>query len=211
MTSENIFKAMRGIDMQFILDAAPDIPQKKSIIRPWMKWTALAACLAFIIYLLPTLRIAFTGANAPGPVSVNYSSCAEMNTALGKDTLYTDSKISAEADEFYIRVSYPEDESGNPMLSDPYQVNITHVSGSIRVNYYILFGRDDVDDSRIGGYEEQKLRYEINGVTVHYSKIFDGSVHSQAKFVYGDDLYVIDIASQEDNYDINTYIDTILG
>ncbi len=211
MTSENIFKAMRGIDMQFILDAAPDIPQKKSKTKPWVKWAALAACLAFIIYLVPTLRIAFTGANAPAPISVSYSSCAEMNAALGKDTLYTDSKISAEADELRIRVSYPEDESGDPDHSDPNQVNITHVNGSVRVNYYILFGKDDVDDSYIGGYEEQRLRREINGITVHYSKIFDGSYHSQAKFIYGGDLYVIDVTSKEDIHDIQYYIDKILG
>jgi DNA-directed RNA polymerase specialized sigma24 family protein len=50
---------------------------------------------------------------------------------------------------------------------------------------------------------------EIGDVTVHYSEIFDGSYHSQAKFVWGGDLYVIDVTSKEDIHDIQEYLDRI--
>ncbi len=209
MTEKDILRAMSEIDASFILSADPALPRKRV---NWKKWTAVAACFCLLAILaVGYYNVVLRGASAPGPTNLNYATLAEMNAAIGKETLYNNSTIEyAEDDLGRILVSYFEDEDGNIDHHDPNQLNISISDGSIRVDYYILFGRDDVDDSRIGGYEEQKLRREINGVTVHYSKIFDGSYHSQAKFIYDGDLYVIDVTSKEDIHDIQNYIDRIL-
>lgn len=206
MTEKDILRAMSGIDAALILDA--EKPRKET---GWLKWAGVAACFCLIVYLGFMMKIAFTGANAPGPTNFYYNSFAEMNAAIGKDTLYNDANTAlAESETVSISISCYEDENGNVDVRDPNQLKATLSGGGIRVSYYILFGKDNVKKSYIGGYEEQKLRREINGITVHYSKIYDGSYHSQAKFVWGGDLYVIDVTSKEDIHDIQDYIDRVL-
>ena len=207
MTEKDILRAMGGIDSALILDA--EKPRKKT---NWLKWASIAAGFCLIVYLGFMMKIAFTGANAPGPTIFYYGSFAEMNAAIGKDTLYNDENtVFAESEAISISISCFEDESGNVDVRDPNQLKATVRNGAVRVDYYILFGRDNVKKSYVGGYEEQKLRLEKNGITVHYSKIFDGSYHSQAKFVHEGDLYIIDVTSQEDIHDIEDYIVKILG
>lgn len=206
MTEKDILRAMSGIDAALILDA--EKPRKET---GWLKWAGVAAGFCLIVYIGFMMKIAFTGANAPGPTNFYYNSFAEMNAAIGKDTLYNDVNTAlAESETVSISISCYEDENGNVDVRDPNQLKATLSGGGIKVSYYILFGKDNVKKSYIGGYEEQKLRREINGITVHYSKIYDGSYHSQAKFVWGGDLYVIDVTSKEDIHDIQDYIDRIL-
>lgn len=204
MTEKDILRAMGGIDSALILDA--EKPRKKT---NWLKWASIAACFCLIVYLGFMMKIAFTGANAPGPVSIQYESVAEMNEVLGRETLYSDDNIE---NAFNISVSYTDDGTGNADLSHPNQALIRASDGDVTVFYYVIFNRDSVDKSYVGGYREQNLRREIGGVTVHYSKTFDGKYYeNQAKFVYGGDLYVIDFISQEDTHDIMDYIESILG
>ena len=204
MTEKDILRAMGGIDASLILDA--EKPRKKT---NWLKWASIAAGFCLIVYLGFMMKIAFTGANAPGPVSIQYESIAEMNEALGRETLYSDNNIE---NAFNISVSYTDDGTGNADLSHPNQALIRASDGDVTVFYYVIFNRDSVDKSYVGGYEEQNLRREIGGVTVHYSKTFDGKYYeNQAKFVYGGDLYVIDFISQEDTHDIMNYIEKVLG
>ena len=47
MSGEKIFLALRGIDPQYILDAAPT--SKNPLARAWVKWGALAACLCLVV------------------------------------------------------------------------------------------------------------------------------------------------------------------
>ena len=204
MTEKDILRAMGGIDSALILDA--EKPLKKT---NWLKWASIAAGFCLIVYLGFMMKIAFTGANAPGPVSIQYDSIAEMNEALGRETLYSDDNIE---NAFNISVSYTDDGTGNADLSHPNQALIRASDGDVTVFYYVIFNRDSVDKSYVGGYREQDLRREIGGVTVHYSKTFDGKYYeNQAKFVYGGDLYVIDFISKEDTHDIMDYIESILG
>lgn len=204
MTEKDILRAMGEIDSSLILDA--EKPRKKT---NWLKWASIAAGFCLIVYLGFMMKIAFTGANAPGPVSIQYESIAEMNEALGRETLYSDDNIE---NAFNISVSYTDDGTGNADLSHPNQALIRASDGDVTVFYYVIFNRDSVDKSYVGGYREQNLRREIGGVTVHYSKTFDGKYYeNQAKFVYGGDLYVIDFISQEDTHDIMNYIEKVLG
>lgn len=207
MTEKDILRAMSGIDAALIL-GAEKVPKKVN----WKKWTGVAACFFLIAFVaVGYYNVVLRGANATGPTNFYYNSFAEMNAAIGKDTLYNDANTAfAESETVSISISCYEDENGNVDVRDPNQLKATLSGGGIRVSYYILFGKDNVKKSYISGYEEQKLRREINGITVHYSKIYDGSYHSQAKFVWGGDLYVIDVTSKEDIHDIQDYIESIL-
>lgn len=49
MTNTNLLQAIGRIDPKLIADAAPDVPQKKSANKTWIKWASLAACLCLII------------------------------------------------------------------------------------------------------------------------------------------------------------------
>lgn len=196
MTEKDLLRAMGGIDAALILDAERT-PKKFN----WKKWTAIAACFCLVAFLaVGYYNVVLRGANAPGPEYAEYVNLTEMNGSIGIETLYNDINIQGIGN---ILVTFYEDE--------PSQALIRAKDGDVTVHYYVIFNRDNVKKSYVGGYEEQNLRREINGITVHYSKIFDGSYHSQAKFVWGGDLYVIDVTSQEDIHDIGDYIEKILG
>lgn len=47
MNNKNIFDALRDIDMEWILDAAPT--KRRSAVRAWVRWGAVAACLCLVI------------------------------------------------------------------------------------------------------------------------------------------------------------------
>ena len=47
MNDKNIFDALRDIDMEWILDAAPT--KRRSAARVWSRWGSLAACLCLVI------------------------------------------------------------------------------------------------------------------------------------------------------------------
>lgn len=49
MTNTNLLQAMGRIDPKLIADAAPDVAQKKSVNKTWVKWASLAACLCLIV------------------------------------------------------------------------------------------------------------------------------------------------------------------
>ena len=58
-------------------------------------------------------------------------------------------------------VSYKDDGDGNAVISEPTQLLIRQIyknnNEAVNVNFYILFDKADVNDSYIGGYEEQGL------------------------------------------------------
>lgn len=197
MTEKDILRAIGNIDAALITEAAPDRRLRR---MTWQKWATLAACFCLIAFLaVGYYNVVLRGAQAPGPESLDFETLTEMNTAVGIETLYNDENVTGIGSIF---VTYYGDQ--------PSQALIRAKDGEITVHYYVLFGHDKVKDSYIGGYEEQKLRLEIGGVTVHYSKIYDGAYHSQAKFVCDGNLYVIDVTSQEDIHDITDYINKIL-
>ena len=49
MMNTNLLQAMGRIDPKLIADAAPDVEQKKSTNKRWIKWASLAACLCIMI------------------------------------------------------------------------------------------------------------------------------------------------------------------
>ena len=197
MTEKDILRAIGNIDAALIAQAAPDRRPRR---MTWQKWATLAACFCLIAALaVGYYNVVLRGAQAPGPESFDFETLTDMNASVGIETLYNDENVAGIAN---ISVTYYGDQ--------PNQAKIRAKDGEITVHYYVLFGRDKVKDSYIGGYEEQKLRLEIGDITVHYSKIYDGAYHSQAKFVCDGNLYVIDVTSSEDIHDITDYINKIL-
>lgn len=90
MTSENIFRSMRDIDPQLIVDAAPDMPQKKNSNRTWVKWTSLAACFLLVIMCVPTLIHIFNPSRADDPAYETehyFGSYAEVCEVLPSDSI----------------------------------------------------------------------------------------------------------------------------
>ena len=172
------------------------------------RWIALAACIALVVCAIPVVRFVMKGGNDKGPVTIDYESLAEAQAQLGIETLYTkmgEEKIGRTA------VSYEEKGDREANFDKPLQL-VLYGNGTNGVtgHYYVLFGKTDVNDSKIGGYEEQGLTKEVNGVTVHYSVIFDGANHTQAKFVWERDLYVIDLVSKE-TIKLDPILETLLG
>jgi hypothetical protein len=51
MTNTDLLQAMGRIDPKLIADAAPDVAQKKTVNKTWVKWASLAACFAFVIVI----------------------------------------------------------------------------------------------------------------------------------------------------------------
>ena len=197
MTEKDILRAIGNIDAALITEAATD---RRPLRANWQKWATLAACFCLIAALaVGYYNVVLRGAQAPGPESFDFETLTDMNASVGIETLYNDENVAGIEN---ISVTYYGDQ--------PNQAKIRAKDGEITVHYYVLFGRDKVKDSYIGGYEEQKLRLEIGDITVHYSKIYDGAYHSQAKFVCDGNLYVIDVTSQEDIHDITDYINKIL-
>lgn len=84
------------------------------------------------------------------------------------------------------------------------------VEGVTSMKLYILFDCDSVEDSYIGGYEEQGLTQWYGDIVVHYSVIHDPQPHGQAKFLYGGNLYVLDVVSSEAYRMLFRYLDLLL-
>lgn len=182
--------------------------EKKEIIKAKMltkkrnhivRWSALAACIALVFCAIPIIGSLFGGSHGAAPISIQYADMNEVYMQLGFETLYSDIDFDI-ATTNSISVSYQNDGEGNAVLGEPIQLLIRQIynadtSVPIYANLYILFGKSDIEDSYIGGYEEQGLTKVINGITVHYSEIFDGDNHAQAKFIYEGHLYVVDIVS----------------
>lgn len=182
--------------------------KKKTILQ----WGAIAACIALILCMVPIVNMIFNGSHGDAPVSVEYNDINEAHNQLGFDTLYAKLDYDV-ATTRTIMVSYKDDGEGNAVISEPTQLLIRQIyinsNEAVNVNFYILFDKADVNDSYIGGYEEQGLFEEINGVKVHYSNIFDGSNHAQAKFIYEGNLYVIDAISSGE-IDLDYFLEKLL-
>ena len=227
MTQERLVNAITELDSD-ILDRyftmkSALTENKKSKKRAWVKWIPLAAaCFILMIFIVPSVFIAFRGANSGDPGVDIYYSLDEVHDALGYHTLYANLDLT-NANKSNISISNtvvtPSDVKNDSdlqmMIKNPSQLLIqaSYPNGDLidRVDYYILFNKNRIEDGYIGGYEEQGLTKEINGITVHYSLIQDGAMHGQARFVYNGNLYIIDVHSWGDQYNLDTYIDMVLN
>ena len=84
MTNTNLLQAMGRIDPKLIADAAPDVAQKKSVNKTWVKWaSAVAACLVLVI------SATFITQYIPTEYNLNYS----YVDANGRETFIADKNV----------------------------------------------------------------------------------------------------------------------
>lgn len=241
MTQEKLTNAITGLDADildryFTMKQAL-AAKKKAKVPTWVKWSSLAAaCLVLLILAIPKEKPLHNIPEDFAPLSRSYASIEEAHKALGKSTLYSKitldtlnpSDISivydfvtgdialdnnVEVDAFSGMASVPNLEQLKIPKPRQLAIHTAYDNGKTidMVDFYILFNQNSIDDSRIGGYVEQGLTKEINGITVHYCLIEDGAMHSHAKFLYEGNLYVIDVKSYGDIFTLDTYLDMILN
>ena len=91
MTQEKLANAITELDSD-ILDRyfiMKKSLEKKAKKRAWIKWAPLAAaCLALVVFIVPSVFIAFQGAHSADPGVDIYNSLDAVHDALGYDTLY---------------------------------------------------------------------------------------------------------------------------
>ena len=174
MTSMNIYRCLGGIDPELIARAAPaEIPRKKKK-KGWIKWASLAAaCLALVICIVPVWDALFGGTHGDAPVSNSFDSLEDFHEVLGYDTLYAglDLDQTSKCSIAVSFASYDAPDGSQADLENPLQLLIrtAYPNGDTTdtVHYYVIFNKDSVEDSYIGGYEEQGLTKEFGGVTGH--------------------------------------------
>ena len=186
--------------------------KQKKKTKQFLKWGSFAACVVLVLCFIPIVNLIFDGSHSDAPINVEYNNIDDVHKQLGSDTLLVGLDYDV-ATTKSILVSYNDDGEGNAVFSEPQQLLLRQTydfgNGVVNADLYILFDKEDVSESYIGGYEEQGLSKEINGVKVHYSNIFDGSNHAQAKFIYEGNLYVIDAISSGE-IDLDYFLEKLL-
>ncbi len=239
MTQEKITDAVTELDPDildryFIMKQA--LAEKKKT-PTWVKWTSLAAaCLALLICAISIINLKPNVPQNTAPVTIHFNSIKEAHKALRSPTLYSNIKLDPLnpsnitivydsydpiVDDDTIDNSYAEIDGSLGMEFFPlntqkpreFSISTSYDNGETvdTVDFYILFNKNSVDDSYIGGYVEQGLTKEIRGITVHYCLIEDGTMHGHAKFVYKGDVYVINVRSSGKTHSLHTYIDMVLN
>lgn len=198
MKAFSIIEAVGQLDAELLADHLNKKQKAEEKMNRKMKTgivacAALAACAAIVVCLVPIVKLILKGGNQPAPVTVEYESVKEAHDALGIVTLLTKEETDAK-----VSVSYASDSDGAADLTKPIQMKVRKAIPDGSADYYVLFGKTDPNECYIAGYEEQGLKKEIGGVAVRYSVINDGANHFQARFVSGNDLYVIDVVSKGD-------------
>ena len=186
--------------------------KQKKKTKQFLKWGSFAACVVLVLCFIPIVNLIFDGSHSDAPINVEYNNIDDVHKQLGSDTLLVGLDYDV-ATTKSILVSYNDDGEGNAVFSEPQQLLLRQTydfgNGVVNADLYILFDKEDVSESYIGGYEEQGLSKEINGTKVHYSNIFDGSNHAQAKFIYEGNLYVIDAISSGE-IDLDYFLEKLL-
>lgn len=170
MTSKNIFRSMRDIDPQLILDAAPDMPQKKKTSCTRVKWTSLAACLALIVavttMILPTIR---NEDHDSGTVKMHIFSSYEEFSGVVPDINVAENICQMDGIEFDIYGAFKDSSIKDATKSE----NFSHYEFDFRKEgqqiAYMTITPDDIASAE-KHIENSALtnEKEINGISVFY-------------------------------------------
>ena len=211
MTTKKFSSALGNIGGNYVNEAVNYTAKKKK--NAWLKWGVIAACITLIVCAIPLINVIFDGANTKAPVSINYDSLEDMNNSLGKESLYNNSTIDVSKGELtHIAISFIADQEGKADMQKPTQARIDQKNDDSNIRYYILFDKTNIEDSYIAGYEEQNLSFVVNGIRVHYSTVQYKSIYEcQAKFVYDGNIYVINVTTPNNDFDIRGLAISILS
>ncbi len=226
MTQEILIDAITALNGDFLDEAlcerAQLLPRAARRVKPLIvkRLSTLAACLAVVLAVGLYAKTIFTNSHGIAPHSKYFASAEAVEDFLGENLLLKqlDDPLPRDRD---IHVTFPTYEDGThgdePLMLNARYIAIEHdnslstIDVTTYVNLYILFDRDSVEDSYIGGYDEQGLSKQYGEITVVYSLIEDGMMHGQAKFLYGGNLYVLDVNSTGDIHLLMKYLDILLG
>lgn len=230
MTQEILMDAITAMDGDLLDEALQEraklLPRASHRIKSLaVKRMGAVACLALALLVVPYAKLVFSGSHTSDRFSERYHSVSSVEQALGQDILLEplEEALRPTFDPSIlinpvpnITVSYTHKGGSPSMLNACYKAveadnSLDTDDPQTRVELYILFGHDDLDDSYISGYEEQGLSKQYGDITVVYSLIQDPLMHGQAKFLYGGDLYVLDVQSTGDRHFLMKYLDILLG
>ena len=155
MKNTNLLDSMGRIDPQLIADASPDIHQKKSSSKAWMKWTSLAACFAIILIvglgMLPSL---LRDEDAPEETNDRYKGNIIQVGEAGVIFPW-EYKTTAEK---YVSL----DVSGKKFSARQREISDSYIGSNI--GSFEAIGYDDTKEDGI--YTENFEVYEINGISM---------------------------------------------
>ena len=165
MKNTNLLDIMGRIDPKLIADASPDVPQKKSSPKAWMKWASMAACFCLIIsaiVIVPMLREDDPGV-IPGPGTLdNPIVNPPDNSDRYKDFTIQSSEYGIvwpwEYKTIYEKY-YSIDVGGTEFIGQQRELSASYVGE--KLGSYKATGYDDTSD---GVYHEHFDAYEIKDV-----------------------------------------------
>ena len=225
MTKEMMLDALTALDGGMLDEALCErarlLSRAEKRVKPlaMKRLGALAACMAVVVAAGLYAKTVFTGSHGIAPYTELFTTVEAVEAALGEDLLLEqlDDPLDRDRD---IRVTFPiyegDSHGDKPLMLEARYTAIEHdnslttVDATTYVDLYILFDCDSVEDSYIGGYTEQGLKKQYGEITVVYSLIEDGMMHGQAKFLYGGNLYVLDVNSTGDTHHLMRYLDLLL-
>ncbi len=154
MKNTNLLDSMGRIDPKLIADASPDVPQKKSSSKAWMKWTSLAACFAILLIVGVTILPLLMGDDVtPGVTDDRYKG---NNIQVGELGVVFPWEYMTTAEKYvYLDVSGEKFSARQREISESYIGN--------KIGSFKATGFDNTVDDGI--YTETFEVYEIKGIS----------------------------------------------
>ncbi len=210
MRKEELFEAMRGIDESLILDAAPR--NKTAKVHVAWKYAAIAACLIIALSVYPIIRLLVPNPDEKyQPILITYSSLAEMEAALGFETLFSKPEFFG----IMPSVLYSSGDGRDPNYEEPVNVivasNFSDRYSTRGVLLNIVFGTDNIDELKTDGYGELKLRYKIKGIEVYGAELDENEYTTEiAAFKYSGKIYTVEMPVFEYGTTMEEYLGTLI-
>lgn len=154
MKNTNLLDSMGRIDPKLIADASPDVPQKKSSSKAWMKWTSLAACFAILIIVGVTILPLLMGDDVtPGVTDDRYKG---NNIQVGELGVVFPWEYMTTAEKYvYLDVS------GEKFSARQREISASYIGS--KIGSFKATGFDNTVDDGI--YTETFEVYEIKGIS----------------------------------------------
>ena len=154
MKNTNLLDSMGRIDPKLIADASPDVPQKKSSSKAWMKWTSLAACFAILLIVGVTILPLLMGDDVtPGVTDDRYKG---NNIQVGELGVVFPWKYMTTAEKYvYLDVS------GERFSARQREISASYIGS--KIGSFKATGFDNTVDDSI--YAETFEVYEIKGIS----------------------------------------------
>lgn len=211
MTNANLLQAMGHIDPKLIADAAPDVPQKKSANKTWVKWASLAACLCLAVGMMFRIAIGFIPNQATD--IFREGNLIEISNESELPAQY-DGKLLAFNLEFEQYEFYYKTDGSAENIEDWYSLLASKQDANGDILLHCMFGETTVDDWKVSRVftEEATETITINGVNIQLARnelSLDYEYWYYAVFEYDDVVYDIRVKSNDANY-IFDVLNTIL-